>query len=363
MLKLAFASSSSFAIPILESLLDAENKTLLDIFFEQTDNLNHTLDKLDFTISSDFLDNVISLKSYLEAEIPEIFLEKISTPMLITQPSTLVGKKSLLNPVHAFALKNNLQIFTPEKINNALDEFLNIDLDLVVVASYGQILSQKVLEATRFGMVNWHPSLLPKYRGATPMQSSLINGDETTGLSWIEMNAGMDSGNLVLQVTMSQGRDMTFEEVSDKMSELGSRTWAIVAVNQIWNRLHQKQALFKAQDKNISFTKIFKKTDRLISPNLISATQIWNRWRGLKIFPGVSYESRYFKQEVKLLKCLNPSTIQPDLTKQNINFENDEFLKIKNQVWLKCANSSYLPVLEIQTMSSGGKLNLSGYRF
>ena len=121
----------------------------------------------------------------------------------VTQPDKPKGRsgKLVFSPVKEYAIEQNIPVFQPEKIRTpeSVEYLKGLDADLYVVAAFGQILSQEVLDIPRFGCVNIHASLLPKYRGAAPIQWSIINGDAKSGVTLMKMDVGLDTGDILMQ--------------------------------------------------------------------------------------------------------------------------------------------------------------------
>ena len=121
---------------------------------------------------------------------------------VVTQPDRPKGRGHKLQPppVKVFALENNLPVIQPPKVKAAevVEQLAALKPDLIVVVAFGQILSQKILDIPRFGCINVHASLLPKYRGAAPIEWSIIRGETVTGVTTMQMNAGLDTGDILL---------------------------------------------------------------------------------------------------------------------------------------------------------------------
>lgn len=167
--------------------------------------------------------------------------KKIKLELVITQPDRINGKKVIKNPISQFAKNYGLQLEMPIKINSEIEEIKQkYQLDSVIVASFGQILNSKVLNFPKFGVINWHPSLLPKYRGATPIQTALLENQKISGLSWIKMTKGMDSGPIWLQIPRIIKKLDTFETFADKMGELGSKSWALPVIANLIEQIMNK---------------------------------------------------------------------------------------------------------------------------
>ena len=120
---------------------------------------------------------------------------------VVTQPDKPVGRngKLSISPVKDIALKNNIPIFQPVKIKNEYSDILSLNPDIIITCAYGQIIPQEILEYPKYGSINVHASLLPKYRGAAPIQWAVINGEKTTGVTTMYMDEGMDTGDMLLK--------------------------------------------------------------------------------------------------------------------------------------------------------------------
>ena len=146
---------------------------------------------------------------------------------VITQPDKPRGRgqKLMPSPVKAWAEAHDLPVWQPAKIKT--EEFTAqleaMKPDLMVVVAFGQILSQRILDIPAYGCINVHASLLPRYRGAAPMQWCVINGEEKTGVTTMFMDAGLDTGDMLLTRELTIGPDMTLEEVHDGLMAMGSQ--------------------------------------------------------------------------------------------------------------------------------------------
>ena len=145
---------------------------------------------------------------------------------VITQPDKPRGRgqKLLPSPVKAWAKAHDLPVYQPAKIKT--EEFTAqleaMHPDLMVVVAFGQILSQRILDIPSYGCINVHASLLPRYRGAAPMQWCVMNGEQKTGVTTMFMDAGLDTGDMLLKRELVIGPDMTLEEVHDGLMEIGA---------------------------------------------------------------------------------------------------------------------------------------------
>ncbi len=146
--------------------------------------------------------------------------------LVVTQPDKPKGRSGELqvSDVKACALKHGFPVFQPERIKlpENVVYLKNYEADIYVVAAFGQILSQEILDIPKFGCVNIHASLLPKYRGAAPIQQAIIDGEKTTGVTIMQMAAGMDTGDILLQREIPIDDNETGGGLFDKLSELGA---------------------------------------------------------------------------------------------------------------------------------------------
>ena len=142
--------------------------------------------------------------NFAEKSLEAIYNAKHEIIAVVTNPDRPKGRgmKMVASPVKEFAVLKNLTIYQPEKIRKN-EEFINtikaLKPDVICVVAYGKILPKEILEIPKLGCINVHGSLLPQYRGAAPIQWSIINGDKVTGITTMYMDAGMDSGDMILQ--------------------------------------------------------------------------------------------------------------------------------------------------------------------
>ena len=146
------------------------------------------------------------------------------------------GQKLTPSPVHAFAETMGLAVFTPESMKSpeAIETFRSLDLDAACVVAYGQILKPEVLEAPRLGCFNLHGSLLPRWRGAAPIQRAIMAGDRQTGVQIMRMSEGLDEGPILLSEVMDIRPDDTASTLSERMSHVGAGLWprALAAIER-----------------------------------------------------------------------------------------------------------------------------------
>ncbi len=191
------------------------------------------------------------------------------------------GKKLLTSPVKEEALAANLPILQPTKAREAVDQLAAFSADLFIVVAYGQILPQRVLSLPKHGCINVHGSLLPQYRGAAPIQWSIINGDEKTGVSIMYMDKGMDTGDIILTKEIILNERETYGSLHDKMALVG-----VDALNEALELVSDGRAIRTKQDNELATCApmITKETERIDWSK--SSVEIDRLVRGLNPSPG-----------------------------------------------------------------------------
>lgn len=190
------------------------------------------------------------------------------------------GNKIAFSPVKQFAIDNGISVLQPTKVRTpeALDEFRSHDADVAVVVAYGRILPETFLHAFPMGAINVHFSLLPKFRGAAPVNWAIVNGERTTGVTTMKMDAGLDTGPVLMQRQTDIGENETAVELLARLSGLGSGLLS-ETLRDYASLTPQPQS-----DSDASFAPLMKKEDGLINWTL-TASEISNRVRGFQPFP------------------------------------------------------------------------------
>ena len=165
---------------------------------------------------------------FAKESLQAIYEEKYEILGVVTNPDRPKGRgmKMVASPVKEYAISKGLPVYQPEKVKNNnefIEEMKNLKPDVIVVVAYGKILPKEILEIPPLGCINVHASLLPKYRGAAPIQWAVLNGDKTTGVTTMYMDEGMDTGDMILAEKVDIGDDETTGELWDKLSEIGAR--------------------------------------------------------------------------------------------------------------------------------------------
>lgn len=203
---------------------------------------------------------------------------------VFSQPDKPVGRKQILTPpeVKACAVEHNIPVYQPEKIkgSNALEIINELSPDILVVVAYGKILPKEILESAKFGCVNVHASLLPLYRGAAPIQWAVLNGDKQTGVSIMQMDEGLDTGDVILTVKTEIDENETSAELFDRLSLIGANA-LVDALELIENGEAKPQ---KQPQGEYEYAKMINRDMCPINWSN-SAEKIHNQVRGLQTWP------------------------------------------------------------------------------
>lgn len=202
-----------------------------------------------------------------------------------TQPDRPKGRGQNLTapPVKEMALRHHIPVFQPQKLRapEVVEELRALAPDLIVVVAFGQILPKSVLEIPRYGCINVHASLLPKYRGAAPINQAIIDGEQETGITTMLMDVGLDTGPMLLKRALTIGPDETAGDLHDRLCALGGETMAATLELLLRGELQPQE-----QDgSQTCYAGMLKKEDGRIDWSQ-SAQQIHNRIRGLAPWPG-----------------------------------------------------------------------------
>ena len=225
--------------------------------------------------------------------------DDIEVTAVVTQPDKPAGrgKKLAMSPVKQFALANNLTVFQPKSIRKEpeiQEELKKLNPDFFVTFAFGQILSQDVLDIPKYHTINLHASLLPKYRGANPIQRAIINGDKETGICTMITELGLDCGDVclkkVIQIPDTMNCEQLFEEISELSPELLEKTLKGIVSGTITPIPQCEEGVCMAN-------KLSKEETQINWAN--SAESIHNLVRGIYKFP-----CAYFMHDGKIIKVL-----------------------------------------------------------
>ncbi|MCX8084275.1 MAG: methionyl-tRNA formyltransferase [Calditerrivibrio sp.] len=255
-------------------------------------------------------------------------------PLVVCQPDKPKGRGNKLQPppVKEYALAKGLEVFQPEKLRNnleAIQKIADVTPDFLVVVAYGKILPKEVLDIPRYAPINVHFSLLPKYRGAAPVNWAIINGEQETGVTTMKMDEGLDTGDILLMRSLPISLDDTAITLSEKLSVLGAellietlkRYDNITPIPQDHTK-HTYAPIIKKEDGKIDFSRPAEEIERMI--------------RGFQPWP-----TAYAFYKGKMVKFFKGEVI-------DIKGDPGKVLEVtKNDFTIGCGNRA-LKVLELQ---------------
>jgi methionyl-tRNA formyltransferase len=222
---------------------------------------------------------------------------------ILTQPDQKVGRKQEVAcpPVKDLALENGIEIFQPQDLRETklFEEIKKIDPDLFIVAAYGKILPKDFLGIPKYGAVNVHGSLLPKYRGASPVQCAILAGEKETGITLMQMNEKMDEGDILRQGKIKIEKNETTDTLMKKLAELGAKMTAA----SISDLLKGNIKPVRQDHSQATYCKPVKKEDGKIDWDKKSAEEIWRKWRAYFPWPGI-FSDLEIKGQIKRLKLI-----------------------------------------------------------
>lgn len=208
---------------------------------------------------------------------------------LITEPDRPAGrgKKLFPTPIKIWAQKKNLPVFTPYHIADIYKDLVRIEPDVIIVASFGQIISQNILSIPKKGILNIHPSLLPKYRGASPLAYQILAGEKKTGVTIILMDKEIDHGPIIAQKKVNLSSTETQDSLSQKLARLGGKLLTQILPSYLEGRIKPRTQ----NHTQATFTKKLKKEDGLInwkeeSAEIERKIRAYNPWPSAYTFAG-----------------------------------------------------------------------------
>jgi methionyl-tRNA formyltransferase len=238
---------------------------------------------------------------------------------VVTQPDRAAGRKLRLifPPVKELAMQYSIPVVQPDSMRDKdfCDVLKSMKPDVIVTCAYGKILPAKILAIPRFGCINVHASLLPKYRGAAPIQWCLINGETETGITYIEMDEGMDTGPALDSFKIDIPSDINAGELSARLSDIGAKHLPSLILRYCNGDIKPK----KQKEENAFFVRPICKEDAKIDWSQ-DALSVYNRIRGLNPCPGAFtyYKNKRMKiciakisQDFSMVLPINQSQLRP----------------------------------------------------
>lgn len=205
---------------------------------------------------------------------------------VVTNPDRPKGRgmKMIPSPVKEYAIEKGFKIYQPEKVKNNtefIEEIKDLKPDVICVVAYGKILPKEILDIPKQGCINVHGSLLPKYRGAAPIQWAVLNGDKTTGITTMYMNEGMDTGDMILKEEVTIGENETTGELWNRLSKIGG-----ILLVETLKRIEEGTAPREKQGEDFTLAPMLDKQMAKIDWENKTAEQIKNLVRGLNPIMG-----------------------------------------------------------------------------
>ncbi len=257
--------------------------------------------------------------------------EKYQMVAVVTKADRKIGSKSKRqlaeNPIREIASKNNIPLLQPEKIDTQfIQEIKKLNPDLIVVTSYGKIIPEELLNIPKYNCLNVHVSLLPKLRGASPVQNAVLEGLKETGVTIMKMDVGMDDGDIIAQEKIEIQEDETAEELSDKIFPLGADKLAEILPNWIDGKIKTE----KQNESEATFCKILKREDGKVNWNK-SAQEIYNQFRAFTPWPGIftfwnKAENKQLRIKLNKIKIYKEEVLSKDLKSGEVFKENKKVL-------------------------------------
>jgi methionyl-tRNA formyltransferase len=233
------------------------------------------------------------------------------------------GKKIQKQPVHEFAENNNLKVIFGSQIKENIKFLKSLNLDMIIVVAFGYILPKELINLPKFGCINLHASLLPRWRGAAPIQRAIMAGDKNTGLTVMLMDKGLDTGNIISKISIDINLKHNNDDLTNLLSHKGAELLAISILkfaNNIIKAVPQSS-------KGVTYAKKIFKEDEIIDWDR-KASEIVNQIRALSPAPGA--KCRIKDENIKL--------IHAEVIKNNNKVDNG--LVIDNPIVIKCAENA-----------------------
>ena len=202
---------------------------------------------------------------------------------VITKPDSKKGRgqKISMPKVKEIALQHKIQVLQPQKMSGAVEFIQQFDQPAGVLVSFGRIIPQRIIDLFTPGIINLHPSLLPKYRGPSPIETAILNGDAETGISIMQLSAKMDAGPVYYQETIPLSGDEKSSDLYETTAKIGSEAIS----NVLPAILSGKMSANTQNDTKATYCKLLSKNDGLLDPHEMTADEAERRVRAYEIFP------------------------------------------------------------------------------
>lgn len=278
----------------------------------------------------------------------KMLIENTNVLLVVTQPDKIVGKDKTVsfNPVKKLALEENIPVFQPMRIRKDFEKLKNLDIDLIVTCAYGQIIPKEVLDMPKYGCINVHASILPKYRGSAPIQWCLFNNDDVTGVTIMYMDEGMDTGDIIKIKEIPILDSDNVGTLHDKLSKLGCNL-LLEVLPTIFNKTNDRIK----QGNNYTMAPMIKREDERLDFNE-EGKKIIGKIKGLNPWPLANIIIN--NQEIKVLeaefvqKKVDNTGIIKEIDKKNVGITCKDGI-----IYLKKIKPSGKKVMEINSFLNG----------
>lgn len=272
-------------------------------------------------------------------------LEKLITDtevlLVVTQPDKVRGRNNKISfsPIKEIAVKNNIEVFQPEKIKQDYQTIIDKNPDIIITAAYGQIIPEELLFFTKYKAINVHASLLPKYRGGAPINRAIENGEKYLGITIMYMDKLMDNGDMISQRKIELKEEDNFDTMNKKLSILG-RDLLMDTLPSIINSTNER---IKQKEEDVTIIKLLNKEELLIDFNN-DFVSVFNKIRSLDSIPGAYAflnNKKYKLYDVRLGK--------------NIIDEIGKVVDIKDYLEIACKNGT----IKVYSIQEEGKKKMN----
>lgn len=278
----------------------------------------------------------------------KMLIENTNVLLVVTQPDKIVGKDKTVsfNPIKKLALEENIPVFQPMRIRKDFEKLKNLDIDLIVTCAYGQIIPKEVLDMPKYGCINVHASILPKYRGSAPIQWCLFNNDDVTGVTIMYMDEGMDTGDIIKIKEIPILDSDNVGTLHDKLSKLGCDL-LLEVLPTIFNKTNNRIK----QGNNYTMAPMIKREDERLDFNE-EGKKIIGKIKGLNPWPLANIIIN--NQEIKVLeaefvqKKVDNTSIIKEIDKKNLGITCKDGI-----IYLKKIKPSGKKVMEINSFLNG----------
>lgn len=278
-------------------------------------------------------------EDFSAVSLQKLIDEKFNIVGIITKPDSKKGRGQKLHApiVKEIGIKHGIQVLQPQKMTEVVDFVQQFDNPCGVLVSYGKIIPQNIIDLFTPGIINVHPSLLPKYRGPSPIESAIYNGDNETGVSIMQLSARMDAGPVYAQETIEITQETTANTFYNDAGELGAKLLANTLPDIISGKKHPTEQ----PEEEASYCQLLNKSNSILDPAKMTASQAERQVRAYEIFPKT-------KLQIEDYTCIiNKASVIKDQT--------DATLKIK------FSDNNYLNILEL-TAPNGKKMTAESFR-